>query len=180
VLDSDRRSVIGSSKLHQQLKFYLKIFGPKTLQKLTRVWMPIGKRVIIVGGAIQGCELAEFLIKRGRQVTITHTDDKLGEGIPVEDQLRFFPWLKRRNIPVYTSVKYEEVTGEGLVITTAQGEKKTLPADSIVVTLPFLPNTALAKKLEGKAPETYVIGSCIEPGLIVNAISDGARIGHKI
>ena len=34
--------------------------------------MPIGKRVVIVGGAIQGCEPAEFLIKRGRKVTIVH------------------------------------------------------------------------------------------------------------
>ncbi len=177
---SERRNVIGSSRLHRQLKFYLKFFSPKTLQKLTRLWMPIGKRVVIVGGAIHGCELAEFLIKRGRQVTITHTEKTLGEGIPVEDLLRFNPWLERKGIPTYTGVNYEEVIEEGLVITTSEGEKKTLEVDSIIVTLPFLPNTDIAKKLEGKAPETYIIGSCTEPGLIVNAIADGARIGYKI
>jgi hypothetical protein len=36
------------------------------------------------------------------------------------------------------------------------------------------------KSLEGKAAETYKIGSCIEPGLIVNAIADGSRIGRQI
>ena len=177
---SHRRNVVSSSKLHQQLKFYLRIFGPKTLQKLTKLWMPIGKRVVIVGGAIHGCELAEFLIKRGREVTIVHSDKSLGEGIPFEDLLRFFPWLERKGIPTFIEVKYEEVTEKGLVITTKEGEKKTLEADTVIVTLPFLPNTEVIKRLEGKIPETYTIGSCMQPGLIVNAIADGARIGHQI
>ena len=164
----------------KQLRFFLKFFSVKMLQSLTKIWLPIGKRVVIVGGAIHGCETAEFLIKRSRQVTIVHTDKTLGEGIPVEDQMRFFPWLDKKGIPRYTEVKYEEVTDKGLVITTREGEKKTLEADTILVTLPYLPNTEIMKAFAGKAPEIYNIGSSAEPGLIVNAIADGAKIGHKI
>jgi 2,4-dienoyl-CoA reductase (NADPH2) len=142
--------------------------------------MPIGKRVVVIGGAIQGCELAEFLIKRGRQVTIIHDGKVLGEGIPVEDLMRFLPWLDKKGIVRYTEARYEEITDKGLVIITKEGEKKTLEADTFIVTLPFLPNTDAIKSFEGKAPEIYTIGSCGEPGLIVNAIADGARIGHKI
>ena len=177
---SDRPSVISSVKLLKQLRFFMKFFSVKTLQSLTKIWLPIGKRVVIVGGAIHGCETAEFLIKRGRQVTIVHTDKTLGEGIPVEDQMRFFPWLDKKGIARYTEVKYEEVTEKGLVITTREGEKKTLEADTILVTLPYLPNTEIMKAFAGKAPEIYNIGSSAEPGLIVNAIADGAKIGHKI
>jgi 2,4-dienoyl-CoA reductase (NADPH2) len=177
---SDRRNVVGSYQLHKQLKFYLKFLGPKALQWLARFWMPIGKRVIVIRGAIQGCELAEFLIKRGRQVTIVHDGKALGEGIPVEDLMRFLPWLDKKGIVRYTEARYEEITEKGLVITTKEGEKKTLEADTIIVTLPFLPNTDVIKTFEGKAPEIYTIGSCGEPGLIVNAIADGARVGHKI
>jgi 2,4-dienoyl-CoA reductase (NADPH2) len=177
---SNRRSVVNSAKLLKQLRFFLKFFGVKTLQRLTKIWLPIGKRVVIVGGAIHGCETAEFLIKRGRSVTIVHTDKTLGAGIPVEDQMRFFPWLDKKGIARYTEARYEEVTDKGLVITTKEGEKKTLEADTILVTLPYLPNTDIIKSLAGKAPEIYDIGSCQEPGLIVNAIADGARIGHRI
>jgi thioredoxin reductase len=136
--------------------------------------------VVIAGGAIHGCETAEFLIKRGRQVTIVHTDNDLGAGIPVEDLMRFLPWLDKKGITRYTEAKFEEVTDAGLVITTKEGEKKTLEADTILVTLPYLPNRAMTESLEGKVPETYVIGSCVEPGLIVNAIADGARIGNML
>jgi 2,4-dienoyl-CoA reductase (NADPH2) len=177
---SDRSNVLSSVKLLKQLRFFLKFFSVKTLQSLTKLYLPIGKRVVIVGGAIHGCETAEFLIKRGRQVTIVHTDKTLAAGIPIEDQMRFFPWLDKKGIPRYTEVKYEAVTDKGLVITTKEGEKKTLEADTIVVTLPYLPDTGVMKTFAGKAPEIYNIGSSSEPGLIVNAIADGAKIGHKI
>jgi len=177
---SNRRSVVSSASLLKQLHFFLKFFGVKTLSRLTKIWMPIGQRVVIVGGAIHGCETAEFLIKRNRRVTIVHDGKSLGEGIPVEDQMRFFPWLDKKGIVRYTEAIYEEVTDKGLVITTKEGEKKTLEADTILVTLPYLPNNDIIKSLAGKAPEIYNIGSGAEPGLIVNAIADGARLGHKI
>ena len=41
--------------------------------------MPIGKKVVIIGGGIQGCELAEFLVKRNRKVTIVDSAETLGE-----------------------------------------------------------------------------------------------------
>jgi 2,4-dienoyl-CoA reductase (NADPH2) len=177
---SSGKNVLHSSKLHKQLHFFMSIFSTKALQKLTRLWMPIGKRVVIAGGSIMGCETAEFLIKRGREVTITDTGKTLGDGIPIEDLMRLIPWLDKKGIARYLEAKYEEVTREGLVITTKEGERKTLPADTVLVTLPYLPNTDSAKKYEGKAPEIFNVGSCAEPGLIVNAIASGAKIGRMI
>jgi thioredoxin reductase len=127
-----------------------------------------------------GCETAEFLIKRGRKVTIVHNGKSLGEGIPIEDLMRFIPWLDKKGIERYTEAKWEAVTKAGLVITTKDGVKKTLPADTVLVTLPYLPDTAIVKKYEGKVQEVYVIGSSAEPGLIVNAIAAGAKIGRQI
>ena len=57
-----------------------------------------------------------------------------------------------------TSVKWEEVTDEGLVITTKEGERKTLPADTILLATGFEPNTELFEALEGKFPEIYRVG----------------------
>ena len=177
---SDRRDVRTSPALHKQLKFYLKLFSPPMLERLTKIWMPIGKRVVVIGGAIHGCELAEFLIKRHRQVTIVHTEDALGEGIPIEDQLRLFPWFDRKGIPRYTGVKYEDITDAGLTITTPAGEKKTLKADTYIVALPMLPNKAAVGSLSGKVQDTFAIGSCAKAGLIVDAILDGARTANKL
>jgi 2,4-dienoyl-CoA reductase (NADPH2) len=174
------RNVIRSSTLHRTLKIYGRLLGPKALEWFTRFWMPIGKRVTIIGGAIQGCELAEFLIKRHRKVTIADTNEVLGEGMTVDNQRRLFRWLDEKGVAMFTRVKYEEIKGKGLVITDKEGKRTTLESDAVVLIEPLQPNTELIKSLEGAAPEVYAIGDCREPHLIAEAISDGWKIGHRI
>ena len=176
----DRGDVKTSAAFHKQLKFYMKFFSPQMLEKLTKFWMPVGKRVVIIGGAIHGCEMAEFLVKRKRQVTIVHSGDVLAEGIPVEDQLRLFPWFDRKGVVRYAGVTYEKITDEGLTITTKEGEKKTLKADTYIVAIPMLGNKESIDKFNSQAKEVYAVGSCVNAGLIVDAIHEGARIGYSV
>lgn len=176
---SDRPSVTGSAVFHKKLRSYMKFLGPKMLERLTKIWMPVGKKVIVIGGTIMGCELAEFLVKRDRKVTLVHTEEELGKGMTKDDFLRFLPWLDKKGAASYTGVKYEVITDKGLVITTKEGQT-TIEADTIIVVLPLLPNTDASKTLHGKIPETYIVGDCQEPRLMPDAVADGARIGHTI
>ena len=176
----NRRNVVSSSDLHHSLKIYLRFLGPRVLGRLTRFWMPLGKRVVIIGGAIQGCELAEFLVKRGRKVTIVDTAEEMGEGLVPERKNRLFWWFRKKGVPMMTEVKYEEITDKGLTIITKEGKRQTIEADSIVPAIPLTPNTELLKSLEGKAPEIHTIGDGREPRLIPDAIADGWQIANKI
>jgi NADPH-dependent glutamate synthase beta subunit-like oxidoreductase len=63
----DKPNVVSGAALHSRLKFALRFFKPETLRKLTKYYLPMGKKVIVIGGAIQGCELAEFLTKRAER-----------------------------------------------------------------------------------------------------------------
>jgi thioredoxin reductase len=92
----------------------------------------------------------------------------------------FLDWYDKKGGAMITGVKDMEITDEGLVITTKDGEKQTLQADSIVPTSPLAPNTELLKSLEGKAPEIYAIGDCQEPRMIVDAIANGWEIANQI
>jgi 2,4-dienoyl-CoA reductase (NADPH2) len=176
----NRRNVVSATKLHHSLKIYLRFLGPRFLRWLTKFWMPLGKNVVIIGGAIQGCELAEFLVKRDRKVTIVDTAEEVGEGLVRERKARLLWWLFKRGVAMMTEVKYEEITDKGLTITTKEGKRQTIAADSIVPAIPLTPNTELIKSLEGKAPEIYPIGDCREPRLTIDAIADGSRIAHAI
>jgi pyruvate/2-oxoglutarate dehydrogenase complex dihydrolipoamide dehydrogenase (E3) component len=77
-------------------------------------------------------------------------------------------------------VKYEEITDEGLVVTTKEGKRMTLQADSILTALPLAPNTDLLREMEGKAKEIYQIGDCKQAGYMHDAIADGLRIARMI
>lgn len=174
------RNVVSSTELHHSLKIYLRFLGPRFLRWLTTFYMPLGKRVVIIGGAIQGCQLAELLVKRGRKVTIVDTAEEPGEGLTPERKSRLFAWFKRKGVTLMSGVKLEEITDKGLTITTKEGQRQTIEADSIVPAMPFAPNTELLKSFEGKTPEIYPIGDCKDPGLIPDATAGGWQIANKI
>jgi 2,4-dienoyl-CoA reductase (NADPH2) len=175
------RKVVNSADLHRQLKFFLKFMGPRTLRWLTKIWMPIGKRVVIIGGDIHGCELAEFLVKRGRKVTIVDTAAVLGDGMINHLKAQLFWWFRKKGVTMISGAqKYVVINDKGLVVLTAEGYNRTIEADSIVPAVPMKPDTALLRSLEGKVPELYAIGDCHEPKLIVDAIGDGFSIARSI
>ena len=169
----NNRRVITIPTLHRMVKPYLRFFGPRVLGWLTKFWLPIGKRVIVIGGGLHGCETAEFLVKRGRKVTIVEQSEAIGEGMLDFRLGLLLDWSNKKGVTMITGVKDMEITDEGLVITTKDGEKQTLEADSIIPTAPLKPNDELSKSLEGKVPEIYAIGDCQEPRLIVDAIREG-------
>jgi 2,4-dienoyl-CoA reductase (NADPH2) len=175
------RNVMTNTALHRQLRFFLKLFGPKILRWFTRFWMPLGKRVVIIGGAIQGCELAEFLVKRGRKVTMVDTSEKLCDMMPIRNKIKLLKWLPKKGAILISGIKeYVEITKEGLTIITGEGKRQTIEADTIVTALPLRPNPELSTALQGKVTEIYNIGDCREPGLIINAVADGYRIANSI
>lgn len=174
------KKVASVAAMHKLLKRVKRFFGIKTIAWLTKVWMPIGKQVVVIGGTIHGCELAEFLIKRGRKVAIVHDGGSLGEGMTEDDIFRFTKWLNKKGVKVMTGVKYEEINNNGLVIKNKDGEHQTIEADTFAMALPLQANTKLADSLKDTTPEFYVIGDCKTPGLMTDAIADGAIIGNMI
>lgn len=158
----------------------MKFLTPEMLHRLTKIWMPVGKRVVIIGGLINGCELAEFLVHRGRKVTILEESDQLGTGMPEVKRIRLLSWLAEKSVTLMTGVKYEAILDKGVSISSVKGGEQTIPADTILVAMPLKPDTESFKTLEGKIPEVYRIGDCGNPGLIVDAIAEGSSIGRKI
>ena len=175
-----RKIVLSAGKLHRQSKALLRLVGPRVLRWLTKLWMPVGTRVVIIGGAMQGCELAEFLVQRGRTVTIVESSEKLGGDMVVILAERLLRWLKKKGVTMLSGVRYEEITDRGLTITDKDGKRQTIEADSILTALPLAPNRELYETVRQRFPEVYTIGDCREPHRIIHAIHDGSRIGRVV
>jgi 2,4-dienoyl-CoA reductase (NADPH2) len=143
--------------------------------------MPIGKKVLVVGGGLHGCEMAEFLVKSGRQVTMITNDDTLMDSrVTMVLNNRLFAWLTNKGVTMLTGVKYEMIHDKGMTVITADGEKKEFLVDTVIPVSPLAPNQELAESIRGKVPEVYTIGDCAQDGLIVDAIADGYRVGRSL
>ena len=176
----EKHKIITTPALHRRVKPYLRFLGPRTLGWLTKFWIPMGKRVVIIGGGIHGFEVAEFLVRRNRKVTIVEEGEVLGKGV-IDFRLGLLmDWFHKKGVTMITGVKSIEIIDKGLIFTNKEGKKETIEADSIVHTSPLTPNTSLFENLKGKVPEIYAIGDCKEPRLIVDAIADGWQVARRI
>ena len=152
------------------------------MARLTKYYMPLGKRVIIIGGRIHGSEIAEFLVKRGRQVTIVDEapEDMLAEGMTGDDKYLLFPWFDKKGVKRYLGVCFGNIEEKRMTIITKNGTKMTLEADTFITAMPLDANEELMKNMTGKAKEVYFIGDVKEPGLIADAIASGAITANSI
>jgi 2,4-dienoyl-CoA reductase (NADPH2) len=177
----DRPNVANGAALHKQLKLALKFFKPETLAKLTKFYMPMGKKIVVIGGAIQGCELAEFLAKRGRQVTIVESKPMIGEGMVDALLSNLLKWFQKHGVTLINGVKeFVEITDKGLTIITSDGKKQMIEADTIATALPLTPNNELLDRLKAKVAEVYAVGDCREPLLIADAIGFSLRTAREV
>jgi 2,4-dienoyl-CoA reductase (NADPH2) len=176
------RKVIKTERLHGQLKLALKFFSAHQLERLTRFWMPVKKSAVIMGGTLHGCELAEFLAKRGRQVVIAHDGPEadLGAGMTKDDLENLWPWFKLKHVTLWPDVHYREIVKRGLKIQFPDKRVFVLEGKNIMTTQDWGPSQKLIEELSGLVSETHVIGSCREPGWIVDAIREGALAGYAI
>lgn len=140
---------------------------------------PAGERVIIMGGGMVGCETAEFLIQKGKKVTIVEMLEEVGADMAIIPRALIQDRLAEAGVKVETSAKVEEITAKG-VRAIRNGSPVTFEADTVVAAVGMKPVTGLAESLKDKAPEVYAIGDCVKPQKIVDAIAEGNRIGREI
>jgi 2,4-dienoyl-CoA reductase (NADPH2) len=170
--------------------------------------VPVGDRVVIVGGGSVGCETAVWLAQIGCLTPEEHyflttweaetpetLEELLYDGIKqvsVVEQLRKLGkdlgsrrWIvstkmKKHGVKTYNATKVAQITPEGVI---CAGEKGffTLPADTVILALGAASDNALlaaCKDLSGK--EVVAIGDCVKPSKIPEAIEGGFLAACKI
>jgi 2,4-dienoyl-CoA reductase-like NADH-dependent reductase (Old Yellow Enzyme family)/NADH dehydrogenase FAD-containing subunit len=172
----DGKNVINGDGLRRMLHGQ----NPQLVRWLSRFWMPLGKRVAVMGGGMVGCELAVFLAERGRIVTILESSDQLAPEMSLPLKWITLDKLQRNGVITLTEVKYEEITPRGVRIQSKDGTRKMLAADTIVVAAGTEPDREIQVAFQGKAPEIYLAGDCSKMSFIRDSIAEGARISSVI
>ena len=135
----------------------------------------IGKKIVVIGGGLVGCEVALFLAKSGREVAIIEMLKKWGRDVNwTVRNLILKPMLEELGINIMAGWKCIGIDN-GEVIVTENGEKKRIKADTVVLAVGFKANNNLYETLKDEIPEIYCFGDCREPGKLMNAIHEAAE-----
>ncbi|MBN1365529.1 MAG: FAD-dependent oxidoreductase [Syntrophaceae bacterium] len=140
----------------------------------------VGDKVVVIGGNQVGCETAEFLVEMGKEVTIIEILDELAQSVYPMNKHYLLARLYEQNIGFYAGVREEEITDTGIIITTKEGENKTIEAQTIVIAVGSRSNKATADVLNGKIEKTFVIGDCSAVRDIMSAVQEGYAAALKI
>jgi len=108
------------------------------------------------------------------------TAEAIGDKLPMLKKGKLLWWLEKKGVVMLPGVRYDEITSKGMTITTKEGNRQTLEADTVVTSLPLSPDEELLNTLKDKVPEVYLAGDCRNPRLIMTAIADGYHISRGL
>jgi len=153
------------------------VTGNPTLVRLaSRVWLPLGKQITIIGAELVGLELAEFLAERGRKVTVIDNSPEAGKGLFLVRRMRLLDELRHLNV---TLIKKAEdiVIGENRIsYVNPLGQQRSIDADHVIVAKGASGNTALAEQLQAAGFTTHTIGDCDGVTYIEGAMEAAAEL----
>lgn len=173
-----RWNVQGVKSLSKIAALPLRVFGPDLLNTLSSFVLPIGSRIVILGGQIEGIQGAVFLTKRGKSVTVLEPSEQVGEGIPPRYRERALTWLRGKNVPIHTGVTWKRIDKDGVHYALADGTDQCQSCHSVLVLTRQTPSLALAEAIRPLVPDVRVIGSAngADASLIVHAMAEGRTV----
>ncbi len=140
-----------------------------------------GKKVVVAGGGLVGCETALFLAEQGKEVTIVEMLNDLASDMEPITRYDFLTeQMPQAGIMALLGLVIAEITDRGVVVLDRWGNKSLLEADNVVIALGARPADVMMEAARDCARETYVIGDCKEPRKIINATFEGASIARMI
>ena len=145
------------------------------VRRVTRHWMPLGQRVVIIGGELVGMELAEFLVERGRHVTVLEEGPKFGKGLLLVRRLRLVPELKDHGVALHAGVRDIAIEAAGVRFVDATGATQFAAADQVVVAQGARGDTTLADSLQAAGFAVSTVGDCNGVSYIEGAMRGAAR-----
>ena len=144
------------------------------LRFLSKLWMPLSKDIIIIGGDLVGLELAEFLVERGRKVKVLEPTGSLGPNLSIVRRSRVVHLLKEHGVDLLTNVDIKEIRGQEVFV-HHEDMDKTFKMDQAIIALGANPNLSLSRMLSKINIPHTTIGDCASIGYIHGAIGDARK-----
>jgi NADPH-dependent 2,4-dienoyl-CoA reductase/sulfur reductase-like enzyme len=142
----------------------------------------VGNKIVVIGGGMVGCEVADFLADEKGKTDITILEMLPKVAIDVGPTLR---WVVRKRLNDFkikqkTNARVSEVTDKG-VISMCNNCSEFVEADTVIIAVGYESCDKLAKEIEGKAGVAVkVVGDCNKVARIAEAVEGGFRAAIEI
>ncbi len=157
--------------------------GCSTAEDVLTGKVDTGKRVLVVGGGMVGCECVEFLTEREHIVDMVEMKPVIGEDIVPEARKYIMANLEKHKVTQRVNARVKQFYADGVDYTdTVTGEDAAMRGyDSVVLAMGYKSNNTLEEKLKDLAPQVIVIGEARQaPGNSMEATGDALNAALSI
>ena len=157
--------------------------GCSTAEDVLTGKVDTGKRVLVVGGGMVGCECVEFLTEREHIVDMVEMKPVIGEDIVPEARKYIMANLEKHKVTQRVNARVKQFYADGVDYTdTVTGEVASMRGyDSVVLAMGYRSNNTLEEKLKDLAPQVIVIGEARQaPGNSMEATGDALNAALAI
>jgi 2,4-dienoyl-CoA reductase-like NADH-dependent reductase (Old Yellow Enzyme family)/thioredoxin reductase len=152
-----------------------RLFTPEEVLQQRR---PMGEKVLVIGGGVVGCEVAEYLADRGKRVTIV---EKLPEIAPAMDSSArrlLLERLGRLSVRMITGAEVFSFEGEKAIL-LQKGEKVYVETEAIVAAMGATAELN-REEFQSCGVPVYAVGDCAGVRDIAAAIQEGFAAAMRI
>lgn len=141
-----------------------------------------GKKTVVVGGGLVGCETALWLAQNGIHVTIVEALDKVmavNGPLCAANKEMLEALLPYNGVEIITGAKVTEFANGEVKVDTKEGSK-TIMSDSVILSVGYKEENTLYNNLQFDIPDLYLLGDAKKVSNIMYAIWDAFEVANHI
>lgn len=141
-----------------------------------------GKKTVVIGGGLVGCETALWLAQNGIHVTIVEALDKVmavNGPLCAANKEMLEALLPFNGVEIITGAKVTEFANGEVKVDTKEGSK-TIMSDSVILSVGYKEENTLYNNLQFDIPDLYLLGDAKKVSNIMYAIWDAFEVANHI
>jgi 2,4-dienoyl-CoA reductase (NADPH2) len=150
---------------------------PSRLRHASKVYMPVGRRVAVIGGGLVGVELAEFMSQRGREVQLFEEGSVFAKEMAHPRRWRVLHDLRRAGVVLHGETRVLEIGADTIRFESIGPDSRSdsWPADTVIIATGLVANPEAVEALRGAGVPLVVIGDANGIGYLDGAIEQGFK-----
>lgn len=148
-----------------------------TLADLAERNPDLGRRVVVIGGGLSGCEEALDLAQHGKQVVLLEGMDDILLTLGHDDYLHKKDLLDElenaETLTIHRKSRVVEITPSGVIADDAEGVRSSYEADSVVIACGTRPLEQTVNSFRNVGCRYAVIGDCSRARNLRSALQEG-------
>ena len=140
----------------------------------------LGKKIVVIGGGVVGCELSIALGERGHNMTVVEMSPHYAATAEIADRMSLEEHMEKNGVELLISTLCVEITDTGVVVRDKEGNTRAIAADSVILSAGSIPLAEERDAFFGTAFDVLPVGDCTGPANIRNATDTGWCAGNVI